>query len=113
MMKKNRNYHDRKHTARVKRHEAKRASKRRQAAVGRRTATKLERRANAYSKPTFAAPVFQSNWRERLVRWYERLDEMIREADAELEQHEQEGAYWEERARLLMTDEIEEGDKAA
>ena len=53
------------HTRRVKRHEAKRAEKRKAARAYQSTPTKAQRRSNVIQFPKWAMPVFQANRKAR------------------------------------------------
>lgn len=53
------------HTRRVKRHEAKRAEKRKTAQAYQATPTKAQRRSNVIQFPKWAMPVFQANRKAR------------------------------------------------
>ena len=91
-MRKTKAYHEKKHTARKQRKQAKRADARKQAASGKRTATKQERRANSIRQPVGKVSVFQSNRHARVTAQITSLRE---------------------RVTMLMTDAIEEAEKAA
>jgi len=55
------------HTRRVKRHEAARAEKRKQARAYKSTPTKAQRRSNIIQFPKWAAPIWQSNRKARIA----------------------------------------------
>ena len=55
------------HTRRVKRHEAKRAEKRKAVQAYKATPTKAQRRSNVIQFPTWAMPVFQANRKARIA----------------------------------------------
>jgi hypothetical protein len=93
-MKKTSSYHQKRNVARHQRKQAARAQARRRAAAGRQTATKAERRARAYSKPVWSAPVFQS----RRGNWARELLEVIDLRN---------------RTSKLQTDLLDESEKAA
>lgn len=88
-MKKTKAYHEKKHTARVTRKQAKRTLARKQAASGKRTATKAERRANSIRQPVGKVNVFQSR----------RVSDRV--------------ISLRERVTALMTDRLSEEEKAA
>lgn len=86
MRRKTTQFHEQRHDKRVQRKAGKRREKARNAAIGRRTVPKAERRANAVTLTRSVGKVFQSE------RWRERLQT---------------------RVVALFSDEVEEGDKAA